>query len=204
MAVSIFSTRRTSASIVARERESSSAIAPRCRRHCPPNHLLEVAIRNHAEHGRVLDVDVRTECAGEPDAIDALDAEPLHEQPDARRECRLGELDRAYVVLRDAECLRALCSTYEYVRPRRRSRAARGERAVDDTVAADDAGEVELGDHFDDARAADAGDAGGGGRRGEPGSFDHRSEPMILKRGSSVSRSMRTRSIAPGAARWPH
>ncbi len=26
---------------------------------------------------------------------------------------------------------------------------------------------------------------------------------MTLKRGSSVSRSMRTRSIAPGAARWP-
>ena len=36
-----------------------------------------------------------------------------------------------------------------------------------------------------------------------PGSSDHRSEPITLKRGSSVSRSMRTRSIAPGAARWP-
>jgi len=34
-----------------------------------------------------------------------------------------------------------------------------------------------------------------------PGSSDHRSEPMILNRGSSVARSMRTRSIAPGAAR---
>src|ERR1700683_5528925 len=36
-----------------------------------------------------------------------------------------------------------------------------------------------------------------------PGSFDHRSEPMTLKRGSSLSRSMGTRSIAPGAARCP-
>ena len=37
----------------------------------------------------------------------------------------------------------------------------------------------------------------------KPGSSDHRSEPITLKRGSSVSRSMRTRSIAPGAARCP-
>ena len=37
----------------------------------------------------------------------------------------------------------------------------------------------------------------------KPGSSDQRSQPITLKRGSSVSRSMRTRSIAPGAARWP-
>ena len=37
----------------------------------------------------------------------------------------------------------------------------------------------------------------------KPGSSDQRSQPMTLKRGSSVSRSMRTRSMAPGAARWP-
>ena len=36
-----------------------------------------------------------------------------------------------------------------------------------------------------------------------PGSSDHRSEPITLKRASSVAGSMRTRSIAPGAARWP-
>ena len=35
----------------------------------------------------------------------------------------------------------------------------------------------------------------------KPGSSDQRSEPITLKRGSSVARSMRTRSIAPGAAR---
>ena len=34
-------------------------------------------------------------------------------------------------------------------------------------------------------------------------SSDHASQPMTRKRGSSVSRSMRTRSIAPGAARCP-
>jgi len=37
----------------------------------------------------------------------------------------------------------------------------------------------------------------------KPGSLDHRSEPMILNRGSSVSGSMRTRSMAPTVARWP-
>ena len=37
----------------------------------------------------------------------------------------------------------------------------------------------------------------------KPGSSDQRSQPITLKRGSSVSRSIRTRSIAPGAARWP-
>ena len=36
-----------------------------------------------------------------------------------------------------------------------------------------------------------------------PGSSDHRSEPITLKRGSRVLTSMRTRSIAPGAARCP-
>ena len=37
----------------------------------------------------------------------------------------------------------------------------------------------------------------------KPGSSDHLSLPMTRKRGSSVSGSMRTRSMAPGAARWP-
>ena len=35
----------------------------------------------------------------------------------------------------------------------------------------------------------------------KPASLDHKSLPMILNLGSSVSMSMRTRSIAPGAAR---
>ena len=39
---------------------------------------------------------------------------------------------------------------------------------------------------------------------GAPGSSDHASLPIVRKRSSSVSGSIRTRSIAPGAARWPH
>ena len=49
------------------------------------------------------------------------------------------------------------------------------------------AGEEQLGDDLDDARAADAGDAGA--RRAasaKPGSSDHGSTPMTRKRGSSV------------------
>ena len=37
----------------------------------------------------------------------------------------------------------------------------------------------------------------------KPGSLDQSSQPITLKRGSRVWRSMRTRSMAPGAARWP-
>lgn len=37
----------------------------------------------------------------------------------------------------------------------------------------------------------------------KPGSSDQRSQPMTRMRGSFVTGSMRTRSIAPGAARWP-
>ena len=65
--------------------------------------LGERAVGNHAEHHRVLDVDVAAERAGEADAVDMVDAEPLHQQPHARVERRLGELDRAHVVLRDAK-----------------------------------------------------------------------------------------------------
>ena len=36
-----------------------------------------------------------------------------------------------------------------------------------------------------------------------PGASDHASFPMTRSRGSRVAGSMRTRSIAPGAARWP-
>ena len=35
----------------------------------------------------------------------------------------------------------------------------------------------------------------------KPGSSLHRSQPITLKRGASVVRSMRTRSIAPAVAR---
>ena len=69
------------------------------------------------------------------------------------------------------------------------------------------AGEEELGDDLDDPGAADPGDARRARRsrpwRANAGSSDQASTPMTRNRGSSVSRSIRTRSMAPGAARWP-
>ena len=71
---------------------------------------------------------------------------------------------------------------------RQDARRFRGERAVDDAVLGDDAGQIHLGDHLDDARAADAGDAE---RLRPPRRSRARrttcSTPMTLKRGSSVS-----------------
>ena len=64
-------------------------------------HLRQIAVGKHAEDRRVLDVDVAAEGAGEADAIDVIDAEPLHEQRDAGVQRRLRELNRAHVVLRD-------------------------------------------------------------------------------------------------------
>ena len=65
-------------------------------------------------------------------------------------------------------------------------------------------GQEQLGDDLDDPRAADAGDARCSATPvAKAGSSDQASTPMTRKRGSSVSRSIRTRSMAPGAARWP-
>ena len=53
-------------------------------------------------------------------------------------------------------------------------------------VRGDDPGQEELGDRLDDPGAADAGDADARPMpSAKPGSSDHRSQPMTLKRGSS-------------------
>ena len=88
-------------------------------------HLLEVAIGNHAENGRVLDIDMAAECTRETNAMDVIDAEPLHEQRDPGIKCRLRELNRAHVGLRDLHLHRA---PMQHIRERRpltmRARAA--------------------------------------------------------------------------------
>ena len=101
-AVSIFSIRRTTASISSRAfgveqrdaRAGAGGIAGRL-------HLLQRAIGDQAEDHRVLDVDMAAEGAGEPDAVDLLDAELVHQQARAGIERGLGQLDGAHVVLRD-------------------------------------------------------------------------------------------------------
>src|SRR6516164_2100732 len=91
MAVSIFSTRRTSCSMVLRE-----SLSRRARRAPLPAALP-------AEDHRVLDVDVAAESAGETDAVDVIHPHVLHEQRDPGAQRRLGELDGAHVVLGDLQ-----------------------------------------------------------------------------------------------------
>ena len=79
--------------------------------------------------------------------------------------------------------------------------AARGQLTVDDAVLIDDAGEVHLRDHFDDSRTADAGDAGGRRRLGKSRFVGPQIRADDLEARFEGCGSMRTRSIAPGAAR---
>ena len=83
---------------------------------------------------------------------------------------------------------------------RRRRGQRRREGAVDRAVGGDDPGEVHLGDHLDDPGSADAGARRVSARSRVVG-------PQVGPITGSAARawrgSMRTRSIAPGAARWP-
>ena len=164
-AVSTFSIRRTTVSISSRAAASSSAIsAPVPAAFPAADTLSSGAIRDHAEGHRVERVDMAAEGAGQHDAVDRLDAEAVHQEPRACHERRLGELDRAHVVLIDED--RGL-ARMEHVGegPPLLDDApgARLRRARDGAVRQQDAGEVHLGQRLDDARAADAGDPGGGG-----------------------------------------
>ena len=104
---------------------------------------------------------MRPEGAGQPDTIDALDAQFLHQQAHTRIQRRLRELDRTHIGLGDGERHR---SPVEHIGESAVSGfdaiTSRGEAAVDHTILVDDAGEVHLGDHLDDARPADARDTG--------------------------------------------
>ena len=121
-----------------------------------------------------------------------VDPGVVHQQPDAGVQRRLGELDRADVVLGDGDpepaAGRAVVDDVaERPAVGHDPRAARGERSVDDPVVGDDAGEEQLGDDLDDAGAADAGDPDlAPVAAAKPGSSDQSSMPMTRKRGSSV------------------
>ena len=111
------------------------------------------------------------EGAREPDAIDVIDAEPLHEQRHAGIQRRLRQLNRAHVGLGDLHFDRGALMQQIGERPavRRDTRRAHRQSAVEHSVLVDDARQIHLGDDLDDPRAADAGDAGGGGGRRETG-----------------------------------
>ena len=131
----------------------------------------EIAVGDQPEDHRVGRVDLAAEGTGEPDLVDLVDGELVHQQPDAGVERGLGELDRPDVVLGDGDPRRGPGSVagVEDVAegpavghdPRRPCR----EPAVDHAVLGDDPGQEHLGDDLDDPRAADAADP----RLGDPG-----------------------------------
>ena len=174
-AVSIFSTRRTTAFDLAprRARQERDERAGPGRVAGRPD-VGEVAVGDEPEDHRVDRVDLAAEGAGQPDLVELVDRELVHQQPDARVERGLGQLDGPDVVLGDGDARagpRPVALVEDVAEgptvgddPRRACRQA----AVDDAVLGDDAGQEHLGDDLDDARAADAGDAGLGdaGREG--------------------------------------
>ena len=141
--------------------------------------LAELAVGNHAQHHGVLDVDMAAKGASQADALDLVHAHALHQQAHAGVERGLAELDRAHIVLRDAQAALVgrrlgrtigrsgvggmLACAAQFIAEGApvglNARVARSHGAVDAAVVADHPGQVELGDDFDDARAADACDA---------------------------------------------
>ena len=65
--------------------------------------MLQRAIGDQAQDHRIFHVDMAAEGAGEPDAVDLVDAELVHQQPRAGIERRLGQLDGAHVILGDRD-----------------------------------------------------------------------------------------------------
>ena len=124
--------------------------------------LPQIAVGNHAEYHRVLDVDVAAEGAGETNAVDVIDSQALHQQLDAGVQRCFRQLDCAHVGLRDLHLARRPDAADVRESPPFATirGAARGQPPIQDAVLADDAGQVHLGDDLDDAGAADAGDAG--------------------------------------------
>ena len=121
-------------------------------------HVRRLAVRNEPEHHRVHRVDVRAERAGQPDPIDRLDPEVVHQQSASRIERPLRELDLAHVVLGQHQA-RALLVDHVGVRAAVLDDAlgAGGGGRIDDAVGGQHPGEEQLGDELDDAGARDAG-----------------------------------------------
>ncbi len=89
-----------------------------------------------------------------------VDSQVLHQEFDASVEGGLGELNGTNIVLGDCERYRA--SMYDIAESAagwHDAVAARSQLSIDHAVLVDDARQVHLGNHFDDARAADARDA---------------------------------------------
>ena len=96
-------------------------------------HPVGRAVGDEAEHERVERVDVAAERAGEPDRVDVVQrCQPgvVHQQPHAGVQRGLGELDRAHVVLGDAQLGSTVARLVQHVGEVRPSATTRGVRAA--------------------------------------------------------------------------
>ena len=118
--------------------------------------MVEIALGNQAQHHRVLHIDMRTECARQPDPINLVSAEMLHEQFRAGMQRSLRQLNRTYVVLRDVN--RRIAVVQDIGTGTSILDDACRFRGMDLAVGTQDAGQEHLTDDFDDARATNAGD----------------------------------------------
>ncbi len=136
-------------------------------------HVTQNAIGNHAQHHGVFHVDMAAKSTGQADAIDLLHAHALHQKAHTRVQRGFAQLDGAHVVLQNPQCGFFGGSGSEFVAEGAAvwldARGARGQVAVNRALVADDAGQIHLGQRFDDARAANAGHAGVGYRSGKAG-----------------------------------
>ncbi len=128
----------------------------------------------------------------------------IHQQLDARIQGGLGQLDLPDISLRDDH---ALVTLVQHVRPGPVSGIRCGVRAAKEPSTTPSA--LMMPHKYISATASMIPEPqmpvtpNAAMEAANPGSSDHSSEPITLKRASSVAGSMRTRSIAPGAARWP-
>src|SRR5262249_50612915 len=117
--------------------------------------LREIAVRDHSEHHRVFHVDMTAEGAGESNPIYVIGAKVIHQQPYSGVERSLGELNRADVVLRDHQRVRARVKNIRVgAAVLDDAPGAGGELAIDHAITVDDTRKEQLSNRFDDARAA--------------------------------------------------
>ena len=114
-------------------------------------------------------VDLTPERAGQPDLVEFVDPQLVHQEAHAGVQGGLGQLDGPHVGLGDGD---AWCARDAFVQDVAEGPAvghdawrACGRCAIDDPVLGDDAREVELRHDLDDPRPADPGDPG----LGDPG-----------------------------------
>ena len=129
------------------------------------DHIGQRRVRDHAEHHRMLGADMCTKRPGEGDMIDMGDAHLVHQKARTGIQRRLGKLDRADIALRDADLRPAsLAAIIQDKRMRPPLRLAPGRAhlfgAADQPALIDDPRHPHLGHRLDDARSADAGNAG--------------------------------------------